>query len=71
MTFDGPGTAKGFPGLTLDPQADELDILIFESDDLPAHWERLDVFEGDGYRRIVVPVETPKGVVDANIYALI
>ena len=44
---------------------------LFTSPDLPARWQRLDRFEGDGYRRILVPVEH-EGVVIAvaNIYEL-
>lgn len=42
---------------------------LFESPDLPAHWARLDAFEGDGYRRVVAAVTTPAGPIEAWIYA--
>ena len=31
-------------------------------------WERLDRFEGPGYKRWIVPVETDSGIVIANVY---
>ena len=43
---------------------------MFESEDLPAHWPRLDAFEGDEYRRIRVRVITGEGEVEGFIYAL-
>jgi gamma-glutamylcyclotransferase (GGCT)/AIG2-like uncharacterized protein YtfP len=41
---------------------------IFESADLPAHWARLDAFEGPGYERVITTVHTPTGDVEAFIY---
>ncbi|WP_253185804.1 gamma-glutamylcyclotransferase [Novosphingobium sp. NDB2Meth1] len=35
---------------------------------MPAHWDRLDAFEGDEYRRGEVMVETAEGRVAAWIY---
>ncbi|MEM7325792.1 MAG: hypothetical protein AAF531_22090, partial [Actinomycetota bacterium] len=40
------------------------------ADLLPAHWARLDEFEGPGYRRAAIEVETPDGPVAASIYRL-
>ena len=62
-------TAGGFPNFTHDPNAAEVPVHVLESPDLISHWERLDQFEGNEYRRIVVPVVTAKGTVKANIYA--
>lgn len=62
-------TVGGFPSFTHDPDGAPVPVQMLESDDLPGHWERLDHFEGSGYRRIVVPVETANGTVTANIYA--
>jgi gamma-glutamylcyclotransferase (GGCT)/AIG2-like uncharacterized protein YtfP len=45
-------------------------VNLFESADLPDHWGRLDAFEGNGYRRTPVDVETADGMVIAMIYAL-
>jgi len=35
---------------------------LLESDDLSAHWPRLDTFEDDGYRRVITDVTTPDWV---------
>lgn len=67
---EGWGAAMGYPGLVLDPEGPEVAVLIFQSPDLPAHWSRLDAFEGEGYRRVTVSVSTPDGAVDAWIYEL-
>ncbi len=61
-------TAGGFPSFTHDPNGALVPVQVLESADLPRHWERLDQFEGSEYRRIVVPVETANGIVQANIY---
>lgn len=65
---DGWGMTFGFPALIWDPDGPELAVQLLVSPDLPAAWERLDAFEGDAYRRIVVPVATGGGRVMANIY---
>jgi gamma-glutamylcyclotransferase (GGCT)/AIG2-like uncharacterized protein YtfP len=48
----GWGAGLGYPALTLDPDGPEISVEVFESVDLPAHWERLDAFEGPGYQRV-------------------
>jgi len=67
---EGWGAAQGYPGLVLNPAGETVAVDLFTSNDLPAHWPRLDTFEGEGYRRVVTPVSTPDGVVDACIYVL-
>lgn len=42
--------------------------LLFESDDLPAGWKALDEFEGDAYRRMLIPVVVEGKNTVANIY---
>jgi gamma-glutamylcyclotransferase (GGCT)/AIG2-like uncharacterized protein YtfP len=64
----GWGAALGFPALVLDAAASSVAVDLFESADLPAHWERLDRFEGQGYRRVAVEVETEEGSLPAFIY---
>lgn len=64
----GWGAAHGFPALRWRRDGPVVPVRLFESLDLPAHWARLDGFEGDDYRRIVVPVTTGSGDVPANIY---
>ena len=66
----GWGAAHGFPGITLDPAGPEVTVSLLLSPDLSAHWARLDAFEGAGYRRVPVTVETAEGPVAAQIYAL-
>lgn len=66
----GWGAAQGYPGLVLDPAGEDVEVFLFESDDLPAHWQRLDAFEGDGYQRVVVQVKTGDQMVEAYIYAV-
>ena len=67
---EGWGAAMGYPGLILDAEGDEVNVQVFESDDLPQHWARLDDFEGEGYRREIVRVSTTQGEIDACIYVL-
>ena len=66
----GWGAALGFPGLILDPLGPSVNVQLFESPDLPAHWRRLDEFEGSGYRRVVATVKTDHGDRTAWIYVL-
>ena len=66
----GWGAAHGCPGMISDPDGDEIKVHIFQSKDLPKHWDRLDAFEGDGYRRVPISVLTNDGLVDAYIYEL-
>ncbi|MEL6476071.1 MAG: gamma-glutamylcyclotransferase family protein [Pseudomonadota bacterium] len=67
---DGWGAAHGCPGIRLDPDGPEVAVHLFTSADLPAHWGRLDAFEGDGYRRITTLAETQDGPVEVSIYEL-
>jgi gamma-glutamylcyclotransferase (GGCT)/AIG2-like uncharacterized protein YtfP len=64
----GWGASLGYPALILDPDAGPIEVHVFESVDLPAHWSRLDRFEGPGYRRVPTTVHTPSGDVDAFTY---
>ena len=66
----GWGAAFGYPGLVLDPEASEVRVHVFESEDLADHWSRLDAFEGPGYRRVTAGVRMPDGEVEACIYVL-
>lgn len=67
---EGWGAAQGFPGLVLNPAGEVVEVDLFCSEDLPAHWHRLDAFEGPGYRRVETAIRTPTGVMDACIYVL-
>lgn len=66
----GWGTAGGFPGLVLNPEGDEVAVQVFTSSDLPAHWARLDRFEGKDYRRVTTKVLTADGPVEAQVYVV-
>jgi gamma-glutamylcyclotransferase (GGCT)/AIG2-like uncharacterized protein YtfP len=66
----GWGATHGFPGVRLDPDGAEIAVQVFASGDLPAHWERLDAFEGAEYERVLVEVRHAEGVLLANIYVI-
>ena len=67
----GWGAGFGYPALVLHPDGSAIRVDVFESVDLPAHWTRLDAFEGPGYQRVATTVRTPTGEVDAFIYVLV
>ena len=67
----GWGAAQGFPGIRLDNEGPEVSGWLFRSRDLVEHWERLDRFEGHGYRRVEVTAKVANGeVLSAYIYEL-
>ncbi|MEU7902471.1 gamma-glutamylcyclotransferase family protein [Actinoplanes sp. NPDC049118] len=66
----GWGAALGYPALVLDADGRPVDVQVFESADLPAHWSRLDRFEGPGYQRVATIVHTAKGEVEASVYVI-
>ena len=66
----GWGASLGYPGLILDADAPAVAVQLFESGDLPAHWRRLDDFEGPGYRRLATTISTAAGELTACIYVL-
>jgi len=68
---EGWGATMGYPGLILDPQGPQVQVYLFESCDLPDHWDRLDEFEGSGYQRVTTQVWTPDGELEACIYVLV
>jgi len=70
LVAEGWGATIGFPGLVLDPDGEAITVQVLESEALEAHWTRLDAFEGAGYRRVSVTVETEAGPVEASIYDL-
>jgi gamma-glutamylcyclotransferase (GGCT)/AIG2-like uncharacterized protein YtfP len=71
LVEEGWGADLGYPALLLDSEATAIDVQVFESVDLPAHWARLDDFEGPGYQRVVTNVRTPSGDVAAFIYVAV
>lgn len=67
---EGWGSELGYPGIVLDVEGPPVRVQLVESPDLPEHWERLDAFEGSGYRRTVTIVNTAEGDLQASIYVL-
>lgn len=66
---EGWGALIGYPAIDLADDGPTVDVHLFESDDLLAHWDRLDAFEGSEYQRVPVIVHTAQGDVEAQIYA--
>jgi gamma-glutamylcyclotransferase (GGCT)/AIG2-like uncharacterized protein YtfP len=67
----GWGAEVGFPGIVLDENGPEVHGMLFSSDELRKHWERLDQFEGKGYMRVLTPVSVANGeTAQAYIYVL-
>ena len=66
----GWGADLGYPGLVLDEEGPELEADVLESSALAEQWDRLDAFEGPGYRRVTVDVTTAQGALPASIYVL-
>ena len=67
----GWGAEMGYPGIVLDDAGDEIKGYNFCSDKLDDHWDELDEFEGEDYKRVLIEVKTKdKRVVDAYIYIL-
>jgi gamma-glutamylcyclotransferase (GGCT)/AIG2-like uncharacterized protein YtfP len=69
---EGWGAEMGYPGIiNLADTGNEIKGYLFCSDRLETHWNQLDDFEGDGYKRVSTKVETKnKTTVDAYIYIL-
>ena len=70
LVEEGWGAQFGYPALIPNPEGPRIDVFVFESPALPHHWQRLDAFEGSGYRRAAVDVFTDDGVLTASIYVL-
>lgn len=68
---EGWGAAMGCPGIIPAEGGDEVEGFVFSSEHLATHWSRLDVFEGDGYKRVSVKVKV-NGThdVESYVYAL-
>lgn len=71
LAAEGWGAALGSPGIILDPEGEEVAVHVLESPELPAHWGRLDAFEGPGYRRVATQLRTEDGPIEASIYELV
>ena len=58
---------QGYPVFTYDPKGPELSVDLLESPNID--WTALDVFEGDNYRRILIPIRRGEEILRGNIYA--
>ena len=68
---EGWGAAQGYPGIVLDDVESVVDGFVFASNDLPAHWQRLDDFEGNEYKRVTTEVQlVSNDSVTAHVYVL-
>jgi predicted metal-dependent HD superfamily phosphohydrolase len=52
----GWGAAIGYPGVAWKTGPSAIDVWVFESRNLSAHWDALDAFEGEEYVRLYVPL---------------
>lgn len=68
---DGWGAALNCPGFVLDSSGEDVTVQIFESADLPDHWDRLDAFEGAQYKRISTAAQTDQGAVEVSLYQVV
>lgn len=69
---EGWGAGEGFPGFLWNGTNTPVAAQVFSSADLPHYWSRLDEFEGDEYRRILVPAEIESSELEiCNVYALV
>ena len=69
---EGWGATEGYPAIVLDPRGEDVEVQVFESDELPAHWMRIDEFEGPDYRRVLADVlmQVSALAIECNIYEL-
>ena len=67
----GWGAEMGYPGLVLDEAGEEIKGFIFSSEHLKKHWDALDEFEGEQYKRVLTEVYLDDGSsTEAHIYVL-
>lgn len=68
---EGWGALHDCPGVVPDETAGFVEGQLFSSEELGAHWQALDDFEGEDYTREVVMVRIQDGSsVEANVYAV-
>jgi len=68
---EGWGAAHDCPGVVPSANGGTIKGLLFTSDKLPQFWQMLDEFEGQDYRRAVVPVSLYSGErLDACVYTI-
>lgn len=67
----GWGAAMGYAAIELNENGDEVEGFVFTSENLAGHWQALDEFEGDAYRRVLTKATLKDGTtLDTYIYTL-
>jgi gamma-glutamylcyclotransferase (GGCT)/AIG2-like uncharacterized protein YtfP len=67
----GWGATMGYPAIVPDDDGGEVEGFVFTSENLAGHWQALDEFEGDAYRRILTKAKLKDGTtVDAYVYTM-
>ncbi|MFK7791584.1 MAG: gamma-glutamylcyclotransferase [Devosiaceae bacterium] len=69
-TTNTTGRWTGYPGFHLHADGEPVSVFILESSDLTDHWDRLDVFEGEAYARVVTTAQTDEGPLQVCVYEL-
>jgi hypothetical protein len=65
------GATVGFRGIVLDEYGLDVDGMLFSSEELSEHCQRLDDFEGDGYERVLTRAILRSGrTTTAYVYVL-
>ncbi|GGM30720.1 gamma-glutamylcyclotransferase family protein [Pseudomonas asuensis] len=68
---EGWGADMDFPGLAIADDGEAIHGHVFASDNLEQHWDALDSFEGNEYKRVLATVTLASGsTVKAYVYAL-
>ena len=68
---NGLGPTVGFPVVDLVLEASKINGWLFVSEELPRHWQKLDAFEGPGYKRAITTVFLKNNSsINAFVYAL-
>lgn len=71
-TVTGHRAERQWPVFTFAEGGQHVPVSLLHSERLPAHWAALDAFEGDEYRRILVPVWSGDLLFAvANLYAAV
>lgn len=67
----GWGADIGYPGLMLNSEGDDVQGQVFISSSLSAHWNELDEFEGEEYKRVLADITLSSGErVSAYVYVI-
>lgn len=67
----GWGATMGYPAVKLSDNGDFIEGYVFSSNQLKNHWEALDEFEGEAYKRVLTKVVLKnETITEAYVYAL-